>query len=167
MDNAPIDTDAAHALWAEYRASAPAHWVEDEAPSIERFGDHPELTDELLDLVIHGPKRATAGLVAEFEAEGAPLPRVGSHWIACDSMGRPRVVLRSVELRVGPFTSVDERFAFDEGEGDRSLASWCEGHRDYWTRVGTALGIEWTDAHDIVFERFEVVWPPEHADARP
>jgi uncharacterized protein YhfF len=166
MDNAPIDTDAAHALWAEYRASSPAHWVEDGAPSIERFGDHAELTDELLGLVIDGPKRATAGLVAEFAAAGEPLPRVGSHWIACDSTGRPRVVLRSVELRVGPFTSVDERFAFDEGEGDRSLESWRAGHRDYWTRVGAALGIEWTEAHDIVFERFEVVWPPEHADRR-
>ncbi|GLU88293.1 ASCH domain-containing protein [Agromyces sp. NBRC 114283] len=166
MDNAPIDSDAAHALWAEYRASSPAHWVEGGAPSIERFGDHAELTDELLGLVIDGPKRATAGLVAEFEAEGEPLPRVGSHWIACDSSGRPRVVLRSVELRVGPFTSVDERFAFDEGEGDRSLESWRAGHRDYWTRVGAALGIEWTEAHDIVFERFEVVWPPEHADRR-
>lgn len=166
MDNAPIDTDAAHALWAEYRASSPAHWVEDGAPSIERFGDHAELTDELLGLVVDGPKRATAGLVAEFAAAGEPLPRVGSHWIACDSSGRPRVVLRSVELRVGPFTSVDERFAFDEGEGDRSLESWREGHRDYWTRVGASLGIEWTEAHDIVFERFEVVWPPEHADRR-
>lgn len=166
MDNAPIDTDAAHALWAEYRASSPAHWVEDGAPSIERFGDHAELTDELLGLVVDGPKRATAGLVAEFAAAGEPLPRVGSHWIACDSTGRPRVVLRSVELRVGPFTSVDERFAFDEGEGDRSLESWRAGHRDYWTRVGAALGIEWTEAHDIVFERFEVVWPPEHADRR-
>lgn len=166
MDNAPIDTDAAHALWAEYRASAPSHWVEDGAPSIERFGDHAELTDELLGLVIDGPKRATAGLVAEFAAAGEPLPGVGSHWIACDSTGRPRVVLRSVELRVGPFTSVDERFAFDEGEGDRSLESWRAGHRDYWTRVGAALGIEWTEAHDIVFERFEVVWPPEHADRR-
>ena len=70
---------------------------------------------------MHGPKRATADLVAELTRDGDPLPRVGGHWIACDGAGRPRVVLRSVELRLGPFDSVDEAFAFDEGEDDRTL----------------------------------------------
>lgn len=156
--NAPIDEPAALRLWDEYRAARPDRSVDSEPPSIERFGDHAELTDELLGLVLEGTKTATASLVAEFVLDGQPLPRIGSHWIACDSAGRPRVVLRSTELRIGPFTSVDERFAYDEGEGDRTLDSWRDGHRRYWTRVGAALGFEWTETHDIVFERFEVAW---------
>lgn len=40
----------------------------------EAFGDSAELADELIELVLDGPKRATAGAVAEFELEGAPLP---------------------------------------------------------------------------------------------
>ncbi|MDP9695562.1 UNVERIFIED_ORG: uncharacterized protein YhfF [Arthrobacter globiformis] len=47
---------------------------------------------------------------------GRRLFRIGSHWIACDGAGVPRVVLRTVELRLGPFT--DEAFARDEGEDD-------------------------------------------------
>ncbi|MDR5699196.1 ASCH domain-containing protein [Agromyces aerolatus] len=156
--NAPIDETDGLRLWNEYRAARPDRAVDPEPPSIERFGDHAELTDELLGLVLDGTKTATASLVAEFALEGQPLPRIGSHWIACDSAGQPRVVLRSTELRIGPFTSVDERFAYDEGEDDRTLASWREGHRRYWTRVGDALGFEWTERHDIVFERFEVAW---------
>ena len=37
-------------------------------------------------------------------------------------------------------------------------------HRKYWTRVRGRRGLEWTEADEIVFERFRVVWPPELAD---
>ena len=45
------------------------------------------------------------------------------------------------------------------GEDDRSLESWRENHARYWRRVAAALGFEWTEQHEIVFERFETVWP--------
>ena len=47
----------------------------------------------------------------------------------------------------------------DEGEDDRSLESWRENHSRYWRRTAAALGFEWTEAHEILFERFSVVWP--------
>ncbi|WP_254431375.1 ASCH domain-containing protein [Agromyces sp. Marseille-P2726] len=159
MGNAPIDRAAADAMWNEYRAAYPGDATDPEPPTAEFFGDHPELTDALLALVLDGTKRATATLVAEFEAEGQPLPRVGSHWIACDSTGAPRAVLRSTELRLGPFSSVDAAFAFDEGEDDRSLESWRENHSRYWRRAAAAIGLEWSETHEILFERFSVVWP--------
>lgn len=158
MPNAPVDHAAAHAFWEAYRSAHPDRATDLEPPSVEVFGDHPELTDELLGLVLDGTKRATAALVAEFAAEGQPLPRIGGHWIACDSTGRPRVILRSTELRLAAFDEVDERFAYDEGEDDRSLASWRENHRRYWQRVAPTLGFEWTEQHEIVLERFEVAW---------
>ena len=158
MPNAPVDHAAADRLWQEYRAANPDRATDPEPPSVEQFGDHPALTDELLGLVLDGTKRATASLVAEFAAEGQSLPRVGSHWIACDSTGRPRAILRSTELRIGRFADVDEAFAHDEGEDDRTLASWRENHRRYWQRVTPGLGFEWTESHEIIFERFHVVW---------
>ncbi|MFD4422049.1 ASCH domain-containing protein [Agromyces sp. NPDC058484] len=158
MENRPIDETAAREFWAEYRSAHPDRATDTEPPSAEVFGDNAELTDELLGLVLDGTKRATASLVVEFELDGQPLPRIGSHWIACDSAGRPRAILRSVELRIGTFASVDEQFAFDEGEDDRSLATWRENHSRYWQRVSAGLGFEWTEDHEIVFERFEVAW---------
>ncbi|GAA1823723.1 ASCH domain-containing protein [Agromyces salentinus] len=163
-ENAPVDRAAAEQLWEAYRAAHPDRATDAEPPSIEQFGDHPELTDELLDLVVAGTKRATAGLVAEFEAEAQPLPRVGSHWIACDSTGRPRAILRSTELRIAVLDEVDESFAYDEGEDDRTLSSWRDGHTRYWMRSAARLGFEWTPEHEIVLERFAVVWPAEVAD---
>lgn len=166
MQNAPIDHDAARKLWEEYRVAHPDRAIDTEPPSAEVFGDHAELTDELLGLVLDGTKRATASLVVEFAIEGQPLPRIGSHWIACDSAGRPRAILRSTELRIGTFASVDEQFAYDEGEDDRSLASWRDNHARYWRRVTAGLGFEWSEEHEIVFERFSVVWPDEVRDHR-
>lgn len=72
--------------------------------------------------------------------------------------GRPRAILRSTELRIGTFADADEAFAHDEGEDDRTLASWRENHRRYWQRVAPRLGFEWTEEHEIILERFDVVW---------
>ncbi len=153
-----IDEDAADRLWADYVRSHPER--SGDRPSVERFGDSAALADELLDVVLHGPKRATAGLVAEFAHEGEPLPRIGGHWIVADGAGVPRAVLRTRELRVGPLSSVDDAFAWDEGEGDRTRESWLRDHRNYFTRSCARIGIEMSDELEVVFERFDVVWPP-------
>lgn len=160
----PVDRDAAAVMWQAY---AKAHSeVVHAAPdyTVERFGDSDALADELLAYVLDGPKRATAALVDDFVAEGEPLPRVGSHWIACDGSGRPRVVIRSIELRIATFDDVDAAFAHDEGEDDRTLESWRANHRRYWERTCAARGATWSESDEIVLERFRVVWPPEHAD---
>lgn len=160
----PPDRDAAERMWAGYVAAHPARaGAGDEHPA-EFFGDSRELADELIDLVLHGPKRATAGLVADFAAEGEPLPRVGGHWLACDGAGVPRAVLRSVELRIGPIETVDDAFSWDEGEGDRTRDDWLRGHRRYFARTCAARGEQFTEEHEVLFERFRVVWPPEVAD---
>ncbi|SNS61851.1 Uncharacterized protein YhfF [Geodermatophilus saharensis] len=165
-DDAPgtLRREEAAAMWRDYAATRPAGGPPEDEPPVERFGDGRALADELIALVLAGTKRATAGLVDDFAREGEPLPRIGGHWIACDGEGRPRAVLRSTELRVGRLDSVDDAFAWDEGEGDRTRADWLAGHLRYFTRTLAALGQEWDDDLEVVFERFAVVWPPEVAD---
>lgn len=152
-------------LWQDYCAAHPEAVAASPEYTIEHFGDTRRLADELLALVLSGRKRATAELVLDFIARGDQVPRIGSHWIACDGDGIPRIIIRSLELRVGDFTSADAAFAFDEGEDDLSLESWRLEHRRYWTRVAAAQGRQWSEDDEIVFERFSVVWPPEHADS--
>lgn len=158
------DIDRAAELWSAYSSAHPAAVRVCPEYTVEHFGDSARLADELLREVTHGAKRATAELASAFAAGGDPLPRIGSHWIACDSSGAPRVILRSVEFRLGTFGSVDESFAWDEGEGDRTLTTWKQDHSRYWTRTCAARGSVWSEDDEIVFERFRVVWPPELAD---
>ncbi len=70
------------------------------------------------------------------------------------------MVLRTTELRVGPLSSVDEQFAWDEGEYDRTLETWLDGHRSYFRRSCERIGLEFSDDLEVCFERFRVVWPP-------
>ena len=151
-------------MWDEYVAAHPESVLGSSEYTVEHFGDSPRLADDLLGSVASGRKRATAELVADFIARGDQLPRVGSHWIVCDSTGAPRLIIRSTELRIGTFDSADAAFAADEGEDDGTLESWQREHRRYWKRVSEARGAGWSEDDEIVFERFSVVWPPEHAD---
>ena len=160
---ADLDLPAAESMWADYLAAHPGLGGPEQPPS-ERFGDSVALADELLGLVMHGPKRATAGAVADYQFAGELLPRIGDHWIVHDGAGVPRVVLRSVELRLGPLDSVDDAFAWDEGEDDRTRDSWLDGHTRYFRRTLGRIGVEFHSRIDVVFERFRVVWPPELAD---
>ncbi|MDU0312497.1 ASCH domain-containing protein [Phycicoccus sp. M110.8] len=159
----PIDHAAGAAMFAAYREATPGLPPEDDLV-VACFGDSPELADELIAFVVDGPKRATAGLVAGYAADSEALPRIGSHWVACDGSGRPRAVLRATELRVGPLHSVDEQFAWDEGEYDRTLATWLDGHRTFFRRECERIGVEFSDDLEVCFERFRVVWPPALAD---
>jgi uncharacterized protein YhfF len=125
-----------------------------------RFGDSAALADELLELVLHGPKRATAGLLLDHELDGDPLPEVGGLSVVLDGRDRPRVVLRTTGVEVTPFRAVDAAFAWDEGEGDRTLASWTAGHEAYFRRSLDARGMAFDPDLPCVLERFTIAWTP-------
>lgn len=145
-------------LWAAYVAAHPE--ASDQQPAVEPFGDSPAMADALLALVVAGGKRATAGPVTP---DDHPV-RVGDHWAVLDGSDRARVILRTTDVRTGRLDSVDDAFARDEGEGDLTRAWWLDAHRDFLRRVlGLAPDADVDDV-ETRFERFAVVWPPEHAD---
>jgi uncharacterized protein YhfF len=152
----PVDIDAAQSYWRSFKQE---HDLDDslEFADAFQFGDSLELANELADLVLNGPKRATCGPVAELEAVNEAVPAVGDHWIACDGSGRPVAVIRTTDVRVGPLSSVDHEFAWDEGEGDRSRAYWLDAHTRCFTRVLAAMGQAMHPDIEVVFERFELL----------
>lgn len=157
------DTLAAALMWDDYRAAVGLDGSADY--EVDYFGDSPALCDALLAEVTAGDKRATASLENEYAAAGEALPQAGSHWIACDSTGTPRIILRTSDVQLLAFDEVDESFAYAEGEDDRTLASWRREHERYWRRTERNAGRPWTPettrqpGRRVVCERFEVVWP--------
>lgn len=160
-----IDPALIAAFWERGQEAAAIPVDRPTPDAVERFGDSAEMADDLLALVLEGVKRATAGSLASYEREGAPLPSVGDHWVVMDGAGHPRAVLRTTEVRVGPLSSVDESFAWDEGEGDRTRADWLAGHEAYFRRELASLDLEFDDDMSTVFERFEVVYTEEVPDS--
>ncbi len=127
---------------------------------VAAFGDTEAMQDELAALALDGTKRATAALLGEF-ASGEPFPFVGGHTVLMDGGSTPRAVWRTTEVRLGRLDSIDESFAWDEGEGERTRDDWLAGHRRYFNRMAEREGFDMHDGISTVFERFEIVWPVE------
>lgn len=104
------------------------------------FGDSPQMADELGALVVAGVKTATAGLLWDYEAENEALPTVGDYSIILNGANQPLCIIRITEVLVTPYNRVDERQAYDEGEGDRTLAYWREVHWKFFSRSCDAIG---------------------------
>jgi uncharacterized protein YhfF len=111
------------------------------------FGDSPALADELLDLVLKGLKTATCSTHDEPNTSSP-----GERWVVLDGRGQPACVIESTEVTYRAYNDVDAAFAYEEGEGDRSLAYWRQAHRDYFTRQG-----KFSDGMLLMCERFRLV----------
>ena len=147
-------------LWRAYLATLPAGRQHRPAGyTAWAFGDSPELADELVALVLAGTKTATASLAQAYEPESEePLPRPGDLSVILDGDGQPVCIIETTEIRVLPFGQVDPQFAYDEGEGDRSLDYWRDAHTRFFTRECRQYGCTVTDDLPVVCERFRVVY---------
>jgi uncharacterized protein YhfF len=149
------------AFWAAYRA---ARDVPAQDYDVCRMGSSPEMGDELLALILTGPKRATACLLRDVETGGEMMARIGGHVVVLDGADRPRAIWCTRTVEVKPLNEVDSAFAWDEGEGDRTRAGWLAMHVRYFTARAKAEGCAFDESMTAVFERFTLVWPPAFAD---
>lgn len=115
----------------------------------------PDLATELALLVRDGPKRATAGLLADIDPASSPMPKVGDLNVILDGCGAPVCVIRTTQVEIRTFGDVDEAFAWDEGEGDRTLAWWRQAHIWYFSEQGTHID----EDTPMILERFELLYP--------
>jgi len=154
-------SEAIAAFWAEYclAAGVPSATPYQAWP----FGDSPQLAHELVELVLHGPKRATAGLAAWATLHPGDAAVADGYSVVTEFDGTPRCVVRTAWLGQRTLREVDEQFAWDEGEGDRTLADWMDGHRRYFKRVCPSLGIDFSDDIEVQLERFELLYPFDEA----
>ncbi len=151
----PLET-----FWQAYLASLPPGAALPTAYTAWGFGHTAANADELGGLVVRGLKTATASLIWTYEAEKESLPQVGDLSIILDGAGAPLCLIETTELTVKAFQDVDERFAYDEGEGDRSLAYWRDVHWRYFGEECASIGREPDLAMPVLCERFRVVFKP-------
>jgi uncharacterized protein YhfF len=159
-----MDKSRSSAVEAFWRAFQTAYGVPHETYDVCRMGSSPEMGDDLLGLILRGPKRATTCLLRDVETGGEMMARVGGHVVVLDGADQPRAIWRTRTVDVKPLREVDSAFAWDEGEGDRTRSDWLAMHNRYFSARAKSEGFAFDDSMPAVFERFTVVWPPEHAD---
>ena len=129
-------------------------------PEAWSFGDNPKLASDLCQLVLDGTKTATCSLLWEYEVEGESLPKSGELSIILDGEGQPCCVIETTEVAIQSYNQIEAAFAYEEGEGDRSLEYWRQAHWRYFTRVSQETGWTLHEAMPLVCERFRLLWKP-------
>lgn len=120
--------------------------------SIE-FGNPGESRRKLVDLVVNGNKRATAGLLSEYEFEGEELETVGEREAILDNNDQAVAIVEITKVEVLPFALVPDEFALAEAEGDLNAEDFRNSHRKFWTEAGETI----TDETPVVTLYFDVV----------
>ena len=121
------------------------------------FGNSAEMAEELLELVLEGKKRATAGLVWGYEKEPEKVAVLNGYSVVTDFEGHPKCVLQTTEIRVLPYNEVDAEFAFDEGEGDQSLDYWRQVHWEFFSSICLEIGRKRSPEMPVYCERFKLL----------
>jgi uncharacterized protein YhfF len=148
------------AFWQAYLASLPAGSEPPAEPDdVWYFADNEETADELAGLVMAGIKTATCSSLWVCEAENEAPPKVGDLSIVTNWAGDPLCIIETTEIQIRPFDEVDEQFAYEEGEGDRTLAYWRRVHVEFFTRELAEIGMKPTETMPLVCERFRKVFP--------
>lgn len=114
-------------------------WPRIEGLRTLQLGGPGELRRRLTGLVLAGPKRATAGLHAEYAEKGEELEHVGEVLVLVDDDAAEIGRVRVTGVLVVPFDEVTGEFARAEGEGYAGHADWAVSHRAFWEREGAAV----------------------------
>lgn len=122
------------------------------------FGNSSEMARRLGDLVLKGDKRATTTLL-ESAQKFEYTPSVGDYSIITDFEGTPICIIQMTEVSILPFDEVDAEYAFIEGEGDKSLNYWREGHRRFFTNDAAENGLEFNEKSLVICQKFNLLYP--------
>jgi len=118
------------------------------------FGTPGPSREKLVNLILHGEKRATAGLLtSDYEAEGEPIEHVGELLAIVDNDGTHVGTMQVTRCEVLRFADVPDELALAEAEGDLNAADFRASHLAYWTRVGETV----TDDTLIVTVYFDLL----------
>ncbi len=120
------------------------------------FGDAP---DTLAQLVLEGKKTATASTFDLYGLEGEELPKAGQYSVVLDSREEAVCVIRTEKVFVVMFSEVDEKQAWKEGEGDRSLSYWRDVHERFFRSELEEAGLKFHEDTKVVCEEFILIYP--------
>lgn len=143
-------------LWNQFIKAHPEHKAKNyEAWS---FGVDP---DELAELTLQGIKTATTSGYELYEIDDEALPQENEFNIILDGSDNAICITKTTKVYTTPFKEVSEQHAFNEGEGDRTLAYWRRVHIEVFTEFYRENDVLFNDDSLVVCEEFEVVYKPD------
>ena len=118
------------------------------------FGTVGESRSTILNFLLNGNKRATAGLLEiDYEAEGEPVEDIGEVLVVLGNQGEEVGRIKVTRVEISNFADVPDEFALAEAEGDLSGDDFRQSHLEYWE----ALGVEVRDDTKVVLVYFDLI----------
>ena len=103
------------------------------------FGSPGKSRENLINFIINGNKRATAGLASDYAKEGEEVEFVGECLAMVDNDMRHVATLQVTRVDISRFADVPDEFALAEAEGDLNAADFRASHSEYWTKAGETI----------------------------
>jgi uncharacterized protein YhfF len=104
-------------------------------------------------LVLEGKKRETAGTADEYDDNEKEF--VGERLALVNDDLEMVATVEVTDVVDSTFAEVPWSFAEAEGEGETSIETWREAHRNFWSDVG----VDVTDDLPVVLVYFQIVEP--------
>lgn len=128
-------------LWQEFILKNPLY--KKKSYDVFTFGDKP---DVLLQLILLGQKTATCCIY-----RGGKIAQSGDISIVLNSLGQAQAIIETTKTSIIPFNKVNTTFAQKEGEGNKTLASWRQIHKNFWGDIAPDTLLE--------CEEFKLLYP--------
>jgi uncharacterized protein YhfF len=103
---------------------------------IIEFGSVGASRDKLLNYILNGSKRATAGLLQDYEDEGERLEEIGEVLVVVGNESEEVGRIRITRIEVKSFIDVPDEFALAEAEGDLTAEDFRNSHSAFWGEYG-------------------------------
>jgi DNA-binding CsgD family transcriptional regulator len=97
-------------------------------------------------------------MVRSGDGTNRSVPSAGDHAILLDHRRRPREIWQTTGISIAPRGSVSEEFVWRDGA--ESVEDYVAAARLLFDDLSRRLRFKMLDRIEIVFESFEVVWPP-------
>ncbi|NJB71669.1 uncharacterized protein YhfF [Saonia flava] len=152
-----MDNASARNLWGDYLDTHLEH-VFVNTPKVVHFCDNEKDANECAKLVMANKKKATSHSLLGLQYRNEALPKLGDFTIMTDWEGKAQCILRTTEVRLKPFFSIDASYAQIEGEGDQSLDYWKKTHWEYYKRELEPFSRVPRESMIVVCEKFEKVF---------
>jgi RimJ/RimL family protein N-acetyltransferase len=112
--------------------------VVDDLRAIE-FGSPGKSRETIVNFVVHGNKRATAGMATKYETEGEEVEHIGECLAMLDNDSKHVATLQVTRVDISRFADVPDEFTLAEAEGDLNAADFRASHYAFWTRAGETI----------------------------
>lgn len=117
------------------------------------LGEPGELRSKLIDLIVNGNKRATAGALDWDYEPGETIEAVGERFAVVGNNHEHVATIEITRVEISRFADVPDEFALAEAEGDFSGNDFRVGHFKFWTDCGYEIN----DDSRIVLAYFDLI----------